>query len=113
MVQLVVDADPVAYVLAYLRAHQGLQAVLGAGRVGAANQPPYPALSLTDPPGGDTRNGCLVNTQLLLELFGDPDATQGRGTLRPIMLTACRALLELPHAPRLPGALVVTQVNVT
>lgn len=106
-------ADPSALLMRTLRQDAVLQVALGApGLVGGSNAPPYPRLLATDQPGGLIRpSAWLVTTEYLLEVYGDPDGTQGRAFLRPIMLAAIGVLLDLPYAPTLPGEPVVTQVE--
>ncbi len=104
-------ADPVAVALAWLRQHPDVQQVLGNGQVGGVNQPPYPRLTVLDPPGDDRSLRWLIAPTLTLEALGDLDGRHGKDVLRRLLYTALGALVELPEHPTPPGQPVVTAVT--
>jgi hypothetical protein len=106
-------ADPLPVVLAWLDGHPALvEALGGTGRVGPVNEPPYPRLRVTDPPGGDDRDlRWLISTEVLLEAYGDLDGSPGKAALRRILYLAVGVLAELPGQPYQPGQPVITDVR--
>lgn len=110
-----VDADPVAVVIAYLNSHTAVLAALGGtGRISARNQPPYPHLGVTDTPGGsDLTMRWLIAPEITLKLWGDMDGSPGKAELRRIFYTILTALRDLPDQPTAPGQPVVTDVRST
>lgn len=109
---VLVAADPAALIARYLSTHPVLlEALGGSDRVGPRNRPPYPRVVITDQPGGTIRPTVWsIDTEYLIEVFGDPDGSHGKQQLRTIMLTVEGLLAELPNAPRAGGDPVVTSV---
>mgnify|MGYP001606914646 CR=1 FL=1 len=111
---LLLDVDPVAVAIAHLTGHEYVVATLGAGaeRVSGVNEPPYPRLVITDPPGGDPREMTwLIAPLIQIEAFGDLDGHPGKWALRRAAWAATLALTELPTLPSVPGQPVVTKVE--
>lgn len=109
------DVDPVAIARAALMADQALSALLGGpGRVGDAvgpdNEPPYPRLRLTDPPGDDRGLTHLIAPLLQVEALGDLDGSPGKPALRALLYDALQVLVAIPTVPTLPGQPVITRV---
>jgi hypothetical protein len=106
-------ADPLPRVIAWLDGHPAVvEALGGAGRVGAGNAPPYPRLRVTDPPGGDDRRLLwLISTLVQVEAYGDLDGTPGKAALRRILYVALGALAELPEQDTPAGGPVITDVR--
>lgn len=110
---LLPGADPLPRVLDWLRGHPQVTAALGgAGRVGLYNEPPYPRLRVTDPPGAAARPlRWLTATSLQLEAYGDLGGDPGKDALRACLWTALGALAELPDQPAGDGQPVITAVT--
>lgn len=105
------NLDPVAIARAYLLAHPDVQEALGGDdRIGARNEPPYPCVVLSDPPGDDRTLRHLIAPLLQIEVYGDLDGTPGKPVLRGIMYDILEALAALPEQPTVPGQPVVTSV---
>ena len=105
------DADPVAIARTHLLADPKVTEVLGgADRVGARNQPPYPCVRLTDPPGDDRTLVHLIAPVVQIEVYGDPDGSPGKPALRRILYTVLQSLARLPETPTVAGEPVVTAV---
>lgn len=109
----IVRADPLPRVLTWLGSHAAVLAALGgSGRVGARNEPPYPRLVVTDPPGGDDRQLLwLMVTAVQVEAVGDLDGTPGKAALNGLLYTALGALVELPDQATPPDGPVITAVR--
>lgn len=109
----IVRADPLPRVLTWLGGHAAVLAALGGtGRVGARNEPPYPRLIITDPPGGDDRQLLwLMSKAVQVEAVGDLDGTPGKAALSALLYTALGALVELPDQPTPPDGPVITAVR--
>ncbi|MFD9947705.1 hypothetical protein ACFWYW_46435 [Nonomuraea sp. NPDC059023] len=108
------DADPLPPVIAHLTGHPAVTAALGGpGRVGDGNDPPYPRLRVTDPPGGrENLRTRVVGQRIQIEALGTLDGPAlGKKALRDILYTALQALLELPEAPAGTGQTVITEVE--
>lgn len=92
-------ADPIARIVSFLSDAEGLTA-LGVGGVGADNEPPYPAIVVSDPPGGSAGRGIhLVSTAVQFEVLGSPDHTIGRQQIKTIAYTVIDVLRTLPEQP--------------
>ena len=78
------------------------------------NEPPYPALVITDPPGGNLGDSrWLASHVIQFEAVGDPQRTVDRATLKRIAYAAARVLAGLPdvaHGPDREGP-VITSVT--
>lgn len=106
------DVDPVAIARAPLLASERLEAALGGGgRVGPYNEPPYPCIRLTDPPGDDRDMRHLIAPLVQVEVYGDPDGSPGKPALRRILYIALQVLKTLPEQDYQRGEPVVTQVT--
>lgn len=108
------EADPVAVARAWLLGRQAVtEALGGADRIGPYNEPPYPCVRLTDPPGNDRTLTHLIAPLLQIEVLGDRDGTPGKTTLRRILYTVLEELADLPNHETGPGQPVVTAVTST
>lgn len=109
----IVRADPLPRVIAWLGSHPAVTDVLGgAGRVSARNEPPFPRLRITDPPGGDDRGMLwLMAKAVQIEALGDLDGTPSKAVLNRALYTALGALVELPDQPTPPEGPVITAVR--
>lgn len=109
----VVDADPVAVVIAYYLASEVLtEALGGAGRVSGLNEPPYPHIQVLDTPGGNDRSlEWLIAPELTIKVYGDFDGSPGKAELRRVFYLALQELRDLPKRPSVPGQPVVTAVD--
>lgn len=109
------DADPVAVALPWLnRADSYTSQEIGAsGRVSAYNEPPYPCVRLTDPPGNDRDLVHLIAPLLQIEVLGDMDGTPGKPKLRRILYAALEDLTALPNQVAGASDAVVTYVAST
>lgn len=104
-------ADPLPAVIAWLDAHPAVAGELGGtGRVAGTNEPPYPRLRLTDPPGDDRQLRWLMAARLRVEALGDLDGSPGKAALRRVLYVALGALKELPDQPANAGGVVITEV---
>lgn len=105
--------DVVARVVAHLAAHPRVVAVLGDGhRVGGRNQPPYPRVRVTQPPGGSLREGrWLLAPTVEVEVLGDVDGSPGDPAMVAAWTATIAALRDLPDQPHVPGLPVVTAVT--
>lgn len=79
--------------------------------IGPANEPPYPCIVLTDPPGSDLGLRHLVAPLLQVEALGDPDGSPGKPALRRLLYTVLEELKALPDQRFGPGETVVTEVE--
>ena len=105
------DYDPVAIALRWLSTHPKVTAALGgSGRVIGDNEPPYPCLRLTNPPGSDGTLRWVLGGRIALDVFGDIDGTPGKAAMRRILYVALDALTELPTQEYSEGEAVVTRV---
>ena len=114
------ETDHVALAVRYLLSLDEVEQALGGeGRVGALNEPPYPRVRITDPPGSDRGLVHLIAPVLQVEVHGDPDGSTGKPRLRRALYTVLQALAGLPEAqalgtfPLLPGDAVCTAVTST
>lgn len=110
-----VDADPVAVVLAYLNSHAAVTEVLGGpDRISDRNEPPYPHLGVTDTSGGSDRDlRWLIAPEITLTLWGDLDGSPSKAALRRIFYRILQALRDMPGVAAEPGQPVVTHVQST
>lgn len=96
------DTDVVALARRYLAAHPGVTEALGGeGRVASLNEPPYPRIRLSDPPGDDRGMTHLIAPLLQVEVLGDPGVTGQKPLLRRALYRALQALSGLPEAQAL------------
>ncbi|MEU5425551.1 hypothetical protein AB0H73_08070 [Streptomyces olivoreticuli] len=109
----VADADPVATVLAWLAEHPKAAEVLGGpGRVSGIAEAPWPHLRVTAGPGGDLRDlTWATETEVSLELHGDPGGWPGPAAMRRTLLICALATAELTEAPPAAGRPVVSRVR--
>lgn len=109
------EVDPVAVARAWLtrEGSRTSAALAGGGDVGPYNEPPYPCVRLTDPPGNDRTLTHLIAPMLQIEVLGDLDGTPGKPELRRILYTVLEELVELPEQPSAAGEPVVTAVTST
>ena len=92
------DTDVVALSRRFLAAHPGVTEALGGeGRVASLNEPPYPRVRLTDPPGDDRDLTHLIAPLLQVEVLGDPGLTGQKPELRRAMYRVLQALRDLPE----------------
>jgi hypothetical protein len=115
-----VDTDVVALARRFLAAHTRLTEELGGeGRVASLNEPPYPRIRLSDPPGNDRTLTHLIAPLLQVEVLGDIGVTGQKPMLRRVLYVALQALRDLPEAQalgdwaRIEGEPVVTYVEST
>lgn len=108
-------ADPVAVARAWLLSRQAVTTALGgADRVLADNEPPYPCVVLTDPPGNDRDLRHLIAPMLQIEVMGDMDGSPGKPALREILYTVLEELVVLAESEQTdPAQPVVTAVTST
>lgn len=105
------EVDPVATARTWLLSRQAVTDALGGpDRVGPVNEPPYPCVRLTDPPGSDRSLRHLIAPLLQVEVYGDMDGSPGKPVLRRILYTVLEELAALPDQPTAPGESVVTAV---
>lgn len=108
----IADVDPFGLAVAHLITHPRVTEVLGGpGRVNADNEPPYPRLRVTNPPGDDRSLRWVLGSRVVLDVLGDMDGTPSRATLRRILYTVLAALTELPDLDWPEGSAVVTDVR--
>lgn len=114
------DTDAKALAIRYLNAHAGvIEALGGEGRVASLNEPPYPRVRITDPPGDDRFMEHLIAPLLQIEVLGDPGLTGQGPAMRRALYRVLQALRRLPEAQalgefeRLDGEPVVTNVGST
>ncbi|MER5322354.1 hypothetical protein [Streptosporangium roseum] len=108
------DADPLPRIYAHLGGHPAVIAELGAaGRVGSANEPPYPRLLINDVPGGsENLTTWVVGMPVRLEALGTLDGpTIGKEKLRLILYVALGVLAEMPAIPVEAGEVVINHVG--
>lgn len=105
------DVDPVALARTWLMGRPRVIAVLGGARFPARNEPPYPCVRLTDPPGDDRSLTHLLAPLVQVEVLGDVDGTPGKPVLRRILYTVLQELTYLPDQEFGPGEVVVTSVT--
>lgn len=88
--------------------------MLGGDRVGPRNEPPYPCVVLTDPPGTDLSLRHLIAPTLQIEVLGDMDGSPGKPELREILYTILEELVALADSVQDdPTQPVVTAVTST
>lgn len=110
------SVDPVAIVRRALVADEGMQAALGGAdaihdRVGGENEPPYPRIVLTDPPGDDRDLQHLVAPVVQIEVLGDLDGSPGKPALRALLYDAIEVIAAIPHRLADPGQPIITAVR--
>ena len=111
-------ADPVARIVAHLQAAltpapgDTENALAGCRTVSAHNEPPYPCIVVSDPPGGDVGRGqWIVRTAVQIEVMGAPDGSVARSTLKAVAYAAIARLASLPEAPYDPFWPTITDVT--
>lgn len=93
-----VDTDVLALTRRYLLTLDSVSEVLGGqGRVGPRNEPPYPMLRLTDPPGDDRALNHLIAPLVQFEMYGDPAATGQKPLLRKALYRVLSEMALLPE----------------
>jgi hypothetical protein len=110
-----VEVDPAALAITYLSGHPDVAAAFAAyggaaGRVAGVNRPPYPRITVADPPSGSQLLTWHVSTWVAIEVIGDLDGTPGKSALRHIAMTVIGALAQWPDATFEPDDPVITQV---
>lgn len=113
------EVDPIAVTRPFLTVHPQVVAAftpfLGDGgiddHITPRNEPPYPHVTLTDPPGDDRSLRHLIAPLMQVEVHGDLDGTHGKPLLRSLLYVILGALVELPDTPAAPGQPVVTNVS--
>lgn len=93
------DADPVALVLTFLKAHQVTAAELGGPtNVSGIHEAPWPHLIVTEGPNGVIRDSLWSQEQeVILSLVGDPTGMPGKAELRRKLLRLVAAVCALPE----------------
>lgn len=76
------------------------------------NEPPYPHVRLTDPPGDDRFGEHLIAPLVQVEVHGDLAGNQSRGVLREVLYVVLESLHRMPSAEVPAGQPVVTAVQV-
>jgi hypothetical protein len=106
-------ADPLPRIIEWLNGHADVLAALGgAGRIGLANEPPYPRVRVFETPAGSDGDLIrLISPEVQIEVYGDLDGSPGKAELRRIMYIVLGALRELPDAEAPFGGPVVTAVR--
>jgi hypothetical protein len=109
------EVDPAALGISYLSGHPDVVAALAAyggtaGRVAGVNRPPFPRITVSDPPSGFGRLVWLVSPALQIEVIGDLDGTPGKAALYKLAMTAVGALVQWPEQTFGPDDAVITQV---
>lgn len=109
-------ADPLAVVVAWLRAHPRIAAEFGGPEhVSGLLEAPWPHLVVSPGPGGDLGDlYWLSSPEVTLEVYDDPAGTRGRAALRRLAMIAAVVCKELAdrtdHSPTEP---VVSEVRPT
>lgn len=104
------DVDPVAVARAFLLTRSAVTEALGGDQIGSHNEPPYPCVVLSDPPGNDRFMRHLIAPLLQIEVLGDMDGSPGKPALRRVLYRILQELATLPEHPCVPGQPVVTDV---
>lgn len=103
--------DPIAVARTWLNSRTAVTDALGGpDRIGPYNEPPYPRVRLTDPPGNDRDLTHLVAPLLQVEVYGDPDGSIGKPELRRILYIVLQELRAIREQEFGPGETVVTDV---
>lgn len=106
------EADPIGVARTWLLTRSAVTSLLGDPEgIGPDNDPPYPCIVLTDPPGSDLGLRHLIAPLLQVEVIGDPDGTPGKPALRRLLYTVLEELAALPDQNYGPGQPVVTHVE--
>jgi hypothetical protein len=106
------DVDPVAITRAWLLTRPQVTSRLGnPTQIGAYNQPPYPCVRLTDPPGDDRTLQHLIAPLVQIEVYGDIDGTPGKPALRALLYRVLAEMKQLPDQATEPGDPVVTSIG--
>jgi hypothetical protein len=106
------DVDPLAVTRSWLLSRQRVTEVVGE-RVGPYNEPPYPCVVLSDPPGNDRDLTHLIAPLVQIEVLGDPDGSPGKPVLRRVLYIVLEELALLRTKDFGPGEAVVTNVGST
>lgn len=100
------DADPLALLVPAVSADQRVADVLGVpldrlpDHVSDRNEPPYPHIKMTDPPGSDLGLRNLMAPLIQVEVHGDMDGSHGKPLLRNVLYTVLEVLAEYPDRPQ-------------
>lgn len=110
------EVDAAGLAIAYLSGHPDVAAVFAAyggtaGRVAGVNRPPYPRITVSDPPSGPGLLRWLVSPSVQIEVIGDLDGTPGKAALYRIAMTVVGALVQWPDATFTSDDPVVTYVT--
>lgn len=120
MPQSLWTGDVVIPVMAALTAAKGGGGALSLAKVGfnvsitAENEPPYPALIISDPPGGNAGGGLWLASHVVqVEAVGDPQRTIERAAVKRIAYAALAVVASLPDAAHAEGSQspVITSVT--
>lgn len=112
------EVDPIKAARKYLLTLDTVTDIFG-DRVGVRDEPPYPTLRLSDPPGDDRALTHLVAPLLKIEVLGDPAGTPPRAVLRAALYVVLRELAAWPlrqalgEAPTEQSDPVITRVTST
>lgn len=107
-----VDVDPAALTIGYLAAHPDVIAAVGAtGRVAGVNRPPYPRVTVTDPPGDDRYMTWLIAPVISTEIIGDLDGSPGKAVLRRVGMTVVTVMGMWPQVSAIEGHPVICEVR--
>lgn len=107
------DADGVAALLAWQRAHPAVIAAFGSSaHVSGRNEAPYPRHVVSPGAGGDDRDLLWATDQeVLLATYGALDGTPGRAALWRLHRAALAAARQIGDADSVPGQAVVTRIR--
>ncbi|MEU3499242.1 hypothetical protein ABZ726_00190 [Streptomyces hundungensis] len=100
-------------VLSWLAEHPTVAEALGGpGRVSGTVEAPWPHLRVTSGATGDMRAlEWATESEVTLEVYGDPGGWPGPAALRRIALLSALATKELAAAASLPGRPVISRVR--
>lgn len=106
------DVHPVATARARLLTRERVTSLLGdPEQIGTHNEPPYPCVVLSDPPGNDRYARHLIAPVLQVEVIGDLDGTPGKPMLRKILYRVIEELVAFAESEQTdPTQPVVTGV---
>lgn len=108
------EVDPIGLARPWLLQREAVTFALGGpDRVLPKNEPPYPCVVLTDPPGNDRDLTHLLAPLLQIEVLGDLDGTPGKPALRRILYIVLSELKLMAEQDFAPWDTVVTNVGST